>query len=76
MNKKFIFVVVLMALAVFLYMTNKVDYSGWIQTEELKDVQHRFEKNGYLTKEDLTEIERIHNQQLDLIKEKTKLQNN
>lgn len=67
--------IMLIAGVIFVLKLNKVDNSGWIvETEELKELQNKYKKNGYLTKEDLQELDRIHNEQFERLREKNRRQ--
>ena len=60
-----IFIVVIITLVLY---STRVDHSGWGEiTDELLEYQKKLETQGYLTEDDLNEIKRIQDEQLDLI---------
>lgn len=63
---------VIVVIALVLYST-RVDHSGWGEiTDELLEYQRKLETQGYLTEDDLNQIKRIQDEQLDRLIEKSK----
>jgi hypothetical protein len=67
------FIILLTTILIFQIEVNKADGNGWVEnTEELKALQLKVKNQGYMTKEDFQELDRIHEKQLSVLREKAK----